>query len=110
MSWPLLREGLDVGFTYVNYQILSGGVLLAAFFLATEMTSRPITGGGQVIFGILGGAAAMLLKLYFDTAIPAYLAVLIANTATPTIDWLWRGRAFGQKRFRWVRKLFRKAE
>ena len=97
-SWPLFREGFDVGFTYINYQILSGGMLLAAFFMATEMTSRPLTGGGQVIFGLGCGASAMLLKLYFDTPIPAYLAVLVWNTATPTIDLIWQPRAFGQNR------------
>jgi electron transport complex protein RnfD len=57
---PLLREGLEVGFIYVCYQLLSGQFLLAAFFLATEMTSRPVTSGGQVLFGLGAGAAAML--------------------------------------------------
>lgn len=101
---PLLKEGLDVGFIYVTYQILSGGVMLAAFFLATEMTSRPVTRGGQALFGVGCGAAAMMLKLYVDTPIPAYLAVLAMNTLTPTIDAIWRPRVFGQRHFEFVRK------
>ncbi len=101
---PVLAEGLDVGFTYVNYQILSGAMLLSAFFLATEMTSSPVTTGGQVIFGVGGGVLAMLLTLYYDTAIPAYLAVLAMNTLVPTIDTLWRPRVFGQKHFEWLRR------
>ena len=56
---PLVAEGADVGMTYVGYQLLSGELLLAAMFLATEMTSRPVTTGGQVIFGawLRGGRA-----------------------------------------------------
>jgi electron transport complex protein RnfD len=100
-------EGLDVGFLYLLYHLLSGEMLLAAFFLATEMTSRPVTTGGQVIFGLVCGVIAALLKLYVDTSIPAYLAVLVMNTFTPTIDAVWRPRVFGQKRF-WSRWFSRK--
>lgn len=96
---PLLSEGFDVGFTYVSYQILTGQMLLAAFFLATEMTSCPVTTGGQVIFGIGCGAGAMVLQLYLNTPIPAYIAVLAMNTLVPTIDSIWRPRVFGQKFF-----------
>jgi len=100
---PLLREGLSTGLLYVCYQILSGPILLAAFFLANEMTSRPVTAGGQVIFGLGAGTIAMLLQLYADLPIPAYMAVLIMNTFTPTIDALWRPRVFGRRRLAWLR-------
>ena len=96
---PLLREGLPVGWLYVMVQLLGGEVLLAGFFLATEMTSRPVTAGGQAIFGLAGGALAMTLQLYTDLPIPAYLAVLVMNTFTPTIDALWRPRVFGKRRW-----------
>jgi len=105
---PLLAEGLDVGFTYVNYQILSSELLLAAFFLAPEMTSRPITGGGQVIFGVGCGVIAMLLKLYLRLPIPCYTAVLAMNTFTPLIDALWRPRVLGQPRFGLLARLVRR--
>ena len=99
---PGVASSLDVGITYVLYQVLSGGLVLGAFFLATEMTSRPVTTGGQVIFGIGCGAGAMLLKLYLDTPIPAYIAILVMNTLTPAIDLIWRPRVFGQKHFAWA--------
>jgi electron transport complex protein RnfD len=97
--FPLLAEGADVGFVYISYQVLSGPLLLAAFFLATEMTSRPVTAGGQVLFGIGCGSAAMVLQLYFNTPIPAYLAVLGMNTLTPAIDAVWRPRVLGTSRW-----------
>jgi len=101
--YPLMLEGLDVGFTYVNYQVLSGELLLAAVFLATEMTSRPVTTGGQVIFGAGCGVLAMLMQLYVAVPIPAYMAVLAMNTLSPTIDSLWRPRVFGRRRFEFLR-------
>ncbi len=94
--WPLTVEGLDVGVTYIHYQLLGSELLLAAFFLATEMTSRPVTTGGQALFGAGCGILAMLLKLYLAAPIPFYLAVLGMNTLTPLIDTVftrrWRGR------------------
>lgn len=101
---PILAEGPDTGFVYVSYQLLAGELFLAAFFLATEMTSRPVTAGGQVIFAACGGALAMLLQLYVDTAIPAYMAVLAANTMSQTIDGMWRPRVLGQKRLAFLRR------
>ncbi|MCE5324817.1 MAG: RnfABCDGE type electron transport complex subunit D [Planctomycetaceae bacterium] len=101
---PLGIEGADAGFTYVIYQLLSGELLLAAMFLATEMTSRPVTTGGQVLFGIGCGAAAMLLRLYVDLPVPCYTAILIMNTFTPKIDRLWRPRTLGQPRWRPFRR------
>jgi len=94
--WPLLKEGADVGAVYVCYQLLSFELLAAAFFFATETTSRPVTTGGQVLFGLGCGATAMLLKLYLNIPIPAYTAVLAMNTFTPTIDSIWRPRVLGQ--------------
>jgi len=96
---PFIIEGRDTGLMYVAYQLLSGELFLAAFLLAAEMTSRPVTVGGQAIFAACGGALAMLLKLYVDTPIPAYMAVLAVNTMTIVIDDFWRPRVFGQKHF-----------
>ena len=92
---PAGAEGLDVGIVYVSYHLLSGELLLAALFLAPEMTSRPVTTGGQVIFALGCGAIAMLLRLYVDVPVPCYMAVLVMNTFAPAIDAMWRPRVFG---------------
>ena len=101
---PFVAEGFDVGFTYINYQLLSGGMLLAAMFLAGEMTTRPVTTRGQIVFGLGCGALAMALRLGMltrlfgltvQTPIPAYVAVLAMNTLTPWIETIWRPRVLG---------------
>jgi len=96
---PFAEEGHLVGIVYVSYHLLSGELMLAALFLATEMTSRPVTTGGQVIFGVGCGVIAMLLRLYVDIPIPCYMAVLVMNTLVPTIDAMWRPRVLGRKPF-----------
>jgi electron transport complex protein RnfD len=94
---PFLSEGPAAGFLLIFYHLLSGQILLAAFFLAPEMTSRPVTRGGQILFGIGCGVLAMVLRIYTSLPIPTYIAVLGMNTLTPTIDALWRPRVMGQK-------------
>ncbi|MFW5840465.1 MAG: RnfABCDGE type electron transport complex subunit D, partial [Planctomycetota bacterium] len=94
--YPFLYEGLAEGCVFLIYHLTSGGMLLAAFLLATEMTSRPVTRGGQVIFGLLGGALAMVLRICTRVPVPVFMAVLAVNTLTPLIDALWRPRVMGQ--------------
>lgn len=101
---PLIAEGGDVGLTYVCYQLFSSELLLAAVFLATEMTSRPVTTGGQVIFGVGCGAVGMGLKLALAVPIPFYMGVLAMNSFTPAIDAIWRPRVLGQRRFPFARR------
>ncbi len=101
--FPAIREGFEVAMVYVSYQVLSGGLILAAFFLATEMTSRPVTTGGQILFGCGVGVLAMGGQFYTQIPIPAFMAVLIMNTFTPVIDAAWRPRVLGQKR--WYHKI-----
>ncbi len=101
--FPAIREGFEVAMVYVSYQVLSGGLMLAAFFLAPEMTSRPVTTGGQILFGCGVGALAMTGQLYTPIPIPAFMAVLIMNTFTPVIDAIWRPRVLGEKY--WYQKI-----
>ena len=101
---PLLTpEGFGVAFTYINYQLLCGGLPLAVLLVSAETTSRPVTTGGQVLFGLGCGVLAMVLQLYTDMSIPWAMAVLAMNTLTPTIDRLWRPRVFGTRRLAFLR-------
>ncbi len=101
---PLLsNEGLAASLTYINYQVVSGGLALAITLVSVEMTSRPVTAGGQVLLGLGCGVLAMLLQLYTTIPIPCLMAVLAMNTLTPTIDRLWRPRVFGTKRLAFLR-------
>jgi Na+-transporting NADH:ubiquinone oxidoreductase subunit NqrB len=101
---PLLSpEGADTALTYISYQLISGQLALAILLVSVEMTSRPVTTGGQVLFGLGCGTLAMLLQLYTTVPIPCLMAVLAMNTLTPTIDRFWRPRVFGTRHFAFLR-------
>ena len=95
---------LDILTTAGGFPVITESFSDGHLLLATEMTSCPVTPGGQVIFGVGCGVLSMSLKLYLDTPIPAYLAVLVMNTFTPSIDAIWQPRVFGQRHFEWLRR------
>lgn len=68
------------------YQILAGGVVLCAVFMANDYVTTPLMPLGRVIFGLLAGviAAALRYWLHFEGA--CYAAILIVNLLTPVID------------------------
>ena len=87
---PIIAESLAVGMTYANYHLVTGGILFAAFVLSTDMTSRPITLRGQIIFAAAAGLLTIILRLYSPIPIPAYTALLVMATAIPSLDRLTR--------------------
>jgi len=107
--FPLTHEGLDVGVTYVSYHLASGGLLLGAFFLASEMTTRPVTPRGQVLFGVGCGALGMLLRLYTALPIPCYIAILAMNWTVPFLERFTRPRVLGAPRW-WSGALGRRTQ
>lgn len=84
--FPFLADGLAVGLTYVHYQMFSGGLILGAMILAGDMTSRPITSTGQMVFAAGAGILTMIFRLYTPMAIPCYAAILVMNTLTSAIE------------------------
>ncbi len=77
------------------YQILSGGLMLAAFFMATDYTTTPVTPKGQIIFGIGCGIITVLIRLWGGYPEGASYAILLMNVATPLIDKVTAPRRYG---------------
>ncbi|MEA5000150.1 MAG: RnfABCDGE type electron transport complex subunit D [Candidatus Limiplasma sp.] len=78
------------------YQLLSGGLLLGAFFMATDYVTSPVTPLGRIIMGV--GCAAMLFVIRaFNPAYPegCSFAILFMNVLTPLIDKLTTPKPFG---------------
>jgi electron transport complex protein RnfD len=90
--FPFRAGGPAVVLTYVHYQMFSGGLMLGAMILTGDMTSRPITTGGQMIFAAGAGILTMIFRLYTPMAIPCYAGILVMNSLTSTIDRLTRPR------------------
>jgi len=78
--------------------VLSGGLMLGAFFMATDMVTSPLTSKGQVIFGVGCGALVAIIRLYGGYPEGVCYSILIMNTAVWLIDRFTVPRFFGAKR------------
>jgi len=79
------------------YQILSGGLMLGAFFMATDYTTTPFTPKGQVIFALGCGILTVVIRLWGGYPEGVSYSILLMNVATPLIDKLSAPRRFGGK-------------
>ena len=79
------------------FHILSGGLILGAFFMATDYVTSPLTRKGQIIFGIGCGLLTAIIRLWGGYPEGVSYAILMMNAATPIIDRYTRNRIYGTK-------------
>lgn len=77
------------------YHVLSGGLFLGAFFMATDMVTSPVTRKGMLIFGVGCGLLTAVIRLWGGYPEGVSFAILLMNAATPLIDRYTRPRVFG---------------
>ncbi|MBE9502902.1 MAG: RnfABCDGE type electron transport complex subunit D [Proteobacteria bacterium] len=68
------------------FHILAGGMILGAFFMATDYVTSPVTGKGMIIFGAGCGLITMIIRLWGGYPEGVSFAILLMNSATPLID------------------------
>jgi len=80
--------------------VLTGGLFLGAFFMATDMVTTPVTRLGMLIFGVGCGVLTMIIRTSKTGSYPegVSFAILIMNAFTPLINRVTRGRVFGAKK------------
>ncbi len=80
-------------------QILSGGLFLGAFFMATDYVTSPVTAWGQIIMGIGCGIITVIIRLYSNSYPEGVsFAILLMNAATPLIDKATIPKIYGEVR------------
>jgi Na+-translocating ferredoxin:NAD+ oxidoreductase subunit D len=77
------------------FHVLSGGLLIGAFFMATDYVTAPVTAQGRFIFGLGCGIMTVLIRLYGGFPEGVNYSILIMNMLTPVIDTYVRPRLFG---------------
>ena len=77
------------------FHVLAGGVMLGAFFMATDYVTTPILPMGKVIFGIGCGVITMLIRLYGQYPEGVSFSILLMNIVTPLIDNFCQKRMYG---------------
>ena len=78
------------------FHILSGGLILGAFFMATDMVTSPITAKGQYIFAVGVGILTVAIRVWGGYPEGVSYAILLMNLAVPLIDRYTVPRVFGE--------------
>lgn len=95
LSFIFGKDAMD--FEYTAYQILTGGLLLGAFFMATDYTTTPTTSKGMVIFGIGCGVLTFLIRRFGGYPEGVSFSILLMNLASPLIERFTVPKSFGNR-------------
>lgn len=90
-------RGLDVN--YITAQLCGGGLMLGAFFMATDYVTSPITPKGRIVFGVCLGVLTGLFRLYGANAEGVSFAIILSNCFVPIIEKITIPKSFG-----WVKE------
>ncbi len=77
------------------YHILSGGLILGAFFMATDYVTSPMTRRGKVVFGAGCGLITAMIRLFGSMTEGVSFSIMLMNMLTPTIEQMTRPHVFG---------------
>lgn len=87
-------HGLDV--TYITAHLCGGGLMLGAWFMATDYVTSPITKSGQIIYGICLGVLTGLFRLFGGSAEGVSYAIIFSNLLVPLIEKITLPKPFGK--------------
>ncbi len=91
----LTRGGID--FTLIGAHMLGGGMLLGAFFMATDYVTSPVSRPGRMIYGALVGALICTFRLFGATNGSICYAIILSNLFVPLIERITRRKTFGKE-------------
>lgn len=81
---------------YLSAQLAGGGLMLGAFFMATDYVTRPITLKGQYIFGIFLGVMTGIFRVFGASAEGVSYAIILGNLIVPLIEKFTKPTPFGK--------------
>ena len=87
-------HGLDPAF--LSAHLSGGGLMLGAFFMATDYVTRPITKKGQYVYGVLLGILTGIFRIFGPSAEGVSYAIIIGNLLVPLIEKITFPKAFGE--------------
>ena len=80
------------------FHLVTGGLVLGAFYMATDMVTTPVSTKGMLVFGAGCGVLTVLIRLFGGYPEGVSFAILLMNAATPLIDRYTKPRTFGTLR------------
>lgn len=93
-----LFGGYGFNFSYIAAHLAGGGLMLGAFFMATDYVTCPITPRGKVIYGVILGLLTGIFRIFGANAEGVSFAIVISNLLVPLIEKFTIPRAFGIKK------------
>ena len=81
---------------FISAHLAGGGLMLGAFFMATDYVTRPVTKNGQILFGILLGLLTGIFRIFGAGAEGVSYAIIIGNLLVPLIEKITYPKAFGK--------------
>lgn len=94
----LLFSGRGLDINYILSQLAGGGLMLGAFFMATDYVTRPITKNGQYVYGIFLGIMTGIFRIFGPSAEGVSYAIILGNLLVPLIERFTKPTAFGKKK------------
>ena len=98
-GYYLLEQLLGVGFfdpQYITAHLCGGGLMLGAWFMATDYVTTPITKRGQLVYGVILGCLTGLFRIFGASAEGVSYAIIFGNLLIPVIERLTVPTAFGK--------------
>lgn len=92
----IIFGGYGLNPVYLSAQLAGGGLMLGAFFMATDYVTRPITKKGQIVFGIFCGVMTGIFRIFGPGAEGVSYAIIIGNLLVPLIEKFTLPKAFGK--------------
>ena len=80
---------------FVVQQVCGGGLILGAFFMATDYSTSPMTKNGRILFGICLGVLTAIFRTFGNTAEGVSFAIIFCNLLVPLIEKITIPKAFG---------------
>ena len=77
------------------FHVVTGGLVLGAFYMATDMVTSPLTDRGMMLFGMGCGAITIVIRLFGGYPEGVSYSILLMNAATPLIDRYFKPKTFG---------------
>ncbi len=91
-----LFNGFDIALSF--YSLFAGGLMLGAFFMATDYSSTPMSIKGQIVFSLGAGFLTAVIRVFGAYPEGVMFSILLMNIATPLIDKYTKPKVFGGKR------------
>lgn len=96
----LLFSGRGLDINYILSQLAGGGLMLGAFFMATDYVTRPVTKNGQYVFGIFLGIMTGIFRIFGPSTEGVSYAIILGNLLVPLIERFTKPTAFGKRKIK----------